>query len=554
VYSNTASNYSGTSTRLSMSTDASAVSLLPGLTGTYRTTFDAPGSAAKYIEIRIVRVANASALVASDFIVGPGVVTQGAAVGPWTTSVVPAGGWFVTGPTNVTTVVSEKREGQDLLVTYAITATGTSASFTPMEVKLPGTYAIDTTVLPYSATQLTELGRGQLFKSGVNGASVFAVNSGTSTTSFVVYYLDPTSTLDVRGSITQASPVNWTTTTGNTQLTFTIRVPVSIWAGSGTVNVVQNDQEWASNSSTNDAPDTTSFAYGPSGSQFINITAARAKTVQFQTPIQQGDRLTLEVTKDSGATWHDIAEINGTSSFQSYTYQGVANDYGMAIQPVSATQVIVYFGKYRLLAASATYGANGTDWSGVAASATNKWRVRKVSGGQAVGFSEVVPGTSAGLVGAAGLKGNAVTVQTANSYPTGVFGEYLERNATGNTSITSSTVMDVDATGITLTPGTWDISGVITFTSGATTSISLLSSWIGTASGTSATGKDVNRNYAQFNYVTTGTVIGGQFQTLTLPVWRVSISANTPYYLKTNCTFTVSTLTANGTVRATRVM
>ncbi len=53
VYSNTANDYTTGNARIPLSTDASAISALPNLTGTYRTTFDSPAATAQYIEVRI---------------------------------------------------------------------------------------------------------------------------------------------------------------------------------------------------------------------------------------------------------------------------------------------------------------------------------------------------------------------------------------------------------------------------------------------------------------------------------------------------------------------
>jgi hypothetical protein len=77
-------------------------------------------------------------------------------------------------------------------------------------------------------------------------------------------------------------------------------IPIAEWAGSGTVNLAQNDVEYAYNNSTSTTSDTTSFAYGPAGSQFYAFapsgTDIITKRVKFQTPIQDRDLLFLEIS------------------------------------------------------------------------------------------------------------------------------------------------------------------------------------------------------------------------------------------------------------------
>jgi hypothetical protein len=541
---------SGTTARLPLSTDSSSLSLLPLLTGTYRTTFDAGGATVKWVQIQLgLHAATASSAVAySDIIVGPGVVTQGAVTTGW--SAYPpllsaAGGGSVTAGTggNTNAFAEYRRIGDSIQVSYqwawgsSGTAFGSSGTY---RYDLPAGLTVNYTALQANGTEYAVVGSGIYYDSSTTTAYPLVVEA--SNTGTVIAYV---------GTSTSGSQVGVTTPVTmaiNDQIQVNFTVPVNEWAGSGTVNVVQNDVAYyysAGNTwGTSNGSAVTS--QGPGG--VLGGTTTPAGT-QFQysftptTPIPVGAKPVLETSPD-GIHWQPLGTLAGSGQVNIESLRNDGTTYfGAGVSLLSTGQLNVIFGKYPTGATSA--------WSTVG---TWYWRVSVGLPGQAVGFSEVVPGTSAGLVSAAGLKGNAVTVQTANSYPTGVVGEYLERNATGNTSLTSSTIQDVDGTGITLTAGTWDITGVITYTSGASTSISLLSAWVGTASGSSTSGKDVNRNYAQFNYVSTGTVIGGQFETLTLPVWRVSISANTSYFLKTNNTFTASTLTANGTLRATRVL
>ena len=204
-------------------------------------------------------------------------------------------------------------------------------------------------------------------------------------------------------------------------------------------------------------------------------------------------------------------------------------------------------------------GVTTSTGSGANALATSPTLVTPVLGTPASGnlsnctsYPIVVPGTTAGLVASAGLTGNNTQTFSANSYTAGIVGEYFEAVSTANTSVTSGTTLDVGACNITLTAGTWDVTGGCQFKPAASTAVTTLISWMGTASGTSSTGQDVQRNYAE--NAAASNVPGNQNVTLTLPTWRVSISTPTTYYLKGNAVFSVSTMTVNGCIRATRVL
>lgn len=152
----------------------------------------------------------------------------------------------------------------------------------------------------------------------------------------------------------------------------------------------------------------------------------------------------------------------------------------------------------------------------------------------------------------------ALTGTTAASWNvTFAQGQYYENNcATGSAvSITSGAVTDIDSgggtpVGIILPAGVYDIGLVCNFVAPASTSITKLSAWVGTASGNVTTGQDLTRNYASL--ATAANVMVGT-QSLVTPSYRVTIASQTTYFLKATATFTASTLTAYGNLRATRI-
>jgi hypothetical protein len=155
-----------------------------------------------------------------------------------------------------------------------------------------------------------------------------------------------------------------------------------------------------------------------------------------------------------------------------------ATGYGFGLSPslAASTYVTVIFGNYAY-PNSATYAAAGAAWSTLTA---YKWRVRKTSGGQAVGFG-TVSATSSGLMPASnsnlddatatrlGLKqylhgttyngGNAPTLSTGFTSPVfvrGVFIPYQMQDGAWRLKF------NVDVTHASGGSGTFNIDGVTT--------------------------------------------------------------------------------------------
>ena len=215
---------------------------------------------------------------------------------------------------------------------------------------------------------------------------------------------------DTTASNNTASPENGSAVfNANATLSFVnIRVEISQWAGSGILNTGENDVEYASNSSTSDASDTTSFVSGPEGSSTPGaLTSIRNKRVRFISPIQATDKLTLEFRK-SGGSWSPIVTSDNDTAIQPLQRQGSLS-YGVGISStvINSTDVEISFGQY-LYPSSASYAAAGGAW----ATSTGFWRVKKEAAGVAVGFglanavtSGLAPvGTFGGEVGVLNLQ------------------------------------------------------------------------------------------------------------------------------------------------------
>ena len=115
------------------------------------------------------------------------------------------------------------------------------------------------------------------------------------------------------------------------------------------------------------------------------------------------------------------------------------------------------------------------------------------------------------------------------------------------TSLTTGTAKTI--TSIDLTPGIWDISFVASISAAAGTTTTNWAAGIATTTN-SSTGWVNGDNV---NGTTLGPTSGVADATLTIPSWRVSLSANTTYYLTIVAVFAVSTMTGYGRISATRV-
>jgi hypothetical protein len=437
---------------------------IPGGASKFSVTFNATTSVS-YRLIFHVQTTNATAyyLKFDSISISPNVLVQGAAIGDWQSYTPATLGLGTPG----TTTCMYRRVGDSVTCRGFIdTGTVTGVSF---GIGLPTGMAIDSTKIPGDLKNAV----GWLtYGSGAGGAGIwtdgrsYALEYNSASTSYVYgsYSSGSAASGNVFGALVNGSGAF----TSGDQFYFEFTVPVSNFTSNTTL--ATSRVEFSYNSSTSTSDDTTSYGYGADGVQFQSFTnsAGTAKTVQFQNAIQPTDSLMLEVTEDAGVTWYQPSLAGYNSKFQPYHTQNSVR-YGITLGAVSGTKVLVYFGQYSF-AGNATFGAAGVAWSGVAASNTYKWRVRKSSG---IGAGEVAPvvpnattGSSGYVDGVNGLKG----FTDGSTATAGYLGEKIAATITADaTAAGSDTETDVTSGSIALTAGQWLIfyGGALTITNGA---------------------------------------------------------------------------------------
>ena len=542
VYYNSSSAYTfNTYTRAPLSTDTSSTTVLPNLTGTFRTAFGTPGSAAPYMEIRFQNIAaNTHALEVSDLVVGPGVIQQGPAVtsqSTYTTTMTGAGSKVFTNTT------FWSRVGDKMLIEWTLSgnATAAGAGATTVSFSLPTGYTINT-----SALTAVYGGSAVVGFSGIYGL----LASGQEDRTIPVVALSSTALAFLKPatgnfySTTELNVANAVSFDGKAW------VPINEWAGTGVVNISQNGPLYYSTSGTWDA-DSSTTVYGPAGQAIGGaLTTVRTKTIGFSGQPLATDVVRLEVDPAGTGQWVDMIGASSTTSSLAvmpltYTTSGLGvNSVGVLLQRTGATTYVVQFGRYYAasLDGSSVLGA-WSDWSVTSA----RWRLAWYAGGQAVGFSNVTQ-TASGLVQSAGQLLGTNTNDTANA---GNVGELLQSKvlAASATALTTNTAKDV--TTITLTAGDWDVWGWVGIT-GTTTVIDVLTTSLSTTPNTLA-GSDTggNTQIAQSSAIIDPNIVDVIVATPMLPV-TVANGATAPYHLVTRARFGSGTASAYGWLQARR--
>lgn len=183
----------------------------------------------------------------------------------------------------------------------------------------------------------------------------------------------------------------------------------------------------------------------------------------------------------------------------------------------------------------------GADASFVMTAGTQTVSGTKTFAGQLIG-----KGTATNDDAAAGYIGEYLENLRATDSPTPTSGEWTSVDS-GN-----ATYNDGNETGITLTAGDWDITGLLHVRTSAGTTVAQVSACFGTAKGNNSAGLAVHNNYMSLFNVTTGT----EDPAIPLHTLRVKVAngATATYYLKASAILSAgTTVNFRGTIRARRV-
>jgi hypothetical protein len=162
-------------------------------------------------------------------------------------------------------------------------------------------------------------------------------------------------------------------------------------------------------------------------------------------------------------------------------------------------------------------------------------------------FDSAGTGNSFSISGVATSRGQYPGETTTGSATAGNIGEYIESVIASGSSVALVTGTPKTMTSITLTAGDWDVDGVIQFLPVASTSITRLSSSISLS--TNTTDATAGR-FTQFSVPAT---VPNSVMSLVVTPVRMSVSGSTTVFLVADQTFSVSTLSCFGLLRARRV-
>jgi hypothetical protein len=137
---------------------------------------------------------------------------------------------------------------------------------------------------------------------------------------------------------------------------------------------------------------------------------------------------------------------------------------------------------------------------------------------------------------------------TNDNATAGYVGEFVTSTVDVGSAVALTSGVTANVASISLTAGDWDVRGQIDYRAGATTSITILKQGANTTSATLGSQDTYTTNVFADVIPTAVNDIGNAFGQQ-----RISIASTTTVYLVASATFTLSTLSAYGTISARRV-
>jgi hypothetical protein len=153
-----------------------------------------------------------------------------------------------------------------------------------------------------------------------------------------------------------------------------------------------------------------------------------------------------------------------------------------------------------------------------------------------------------GVAGAITATGGIVGSDGTADATSGNVGQYVSSSVSALSSGAGSGVWN-DMTSISLTAGDWDISAIASWHANSASGITRCAMGISTTSGNSSSGMTQGNNLCELPTAPTSAAD----VTLTVPAYRVRVSATTTYYLKNTMTYSAGTPQYQGRISARRV-
>ncbi len=389
---------------------------VPAGQGKYRaifTTTDSPTYQLRFV----AAVSDTAFSVAIDSVrVGPGDLGVGTAISDWqqyTMNITAT----TTAPTKATSPNIDKamwrRVGDSMEIVYtyyAVSATGSSAGSGTYLFSIPAGFTIDSTKISISTTESIGL---------CGNCTFYAFGTSQNFGSCKVY---DTGRLMLALDLTAGggNPISSTTAAiNNANMVYSFRatVPIAEW-NTGTVSSF-NRVEYAYNSTTTNADDTSAFAYGEGGGLVPTVSSTfKKKRVRLSRKFKH---VRLEIQEAGSGQWVHVSDIG-------YINQEVGGlIYGIWMQRITDTDYDLWFMKDGIYQS----GLGTTSWSTLNSAGT-RWRV--------VGCD------------------NPLFVETAPR-------QYLAATSTTKTPSATGHWHALAGNSVILTPGEWMLNGGVEFLS-----------------------------------------------------------------------------------------
>jgi hypothetical protein len=236
----------------------------------------------------------------------------------------------------------------------------------------------------------------------------------------------------------------------------------------------------------------------------------------------------------SGTTTNEVWLRNSGGKFS------VTNS-GEATEVMSLTQAGVLTVLSNIVTGATVQGGTLTSTGGLTVSGAATIG-GNIGGNSISATSNLSAGGTLTVTGASTLSGGIVGTTSVGNASAGNLGELISNSATA-VSLTSGAAANV--TSITLTAGDWDVSSTVLFVPAGTTVMQLQA---GGPSTTSATLGALG-SYGSI----AGNQTAGQGSAIASPTIRVNVSASTTVFCVALSSFTTSTCTASGLIRARRI-